>query len=139
IAFSVWGRLKTISEMPPCFLSNTESSEPGMACLCSETLEDGGNALPAPDAHRDQRVASTGAVEFVDGLGHDDRAGRADGMAQRDARAVRVDFRRVETQLSRHRTGLRGKGLVRLDDVEVLNAETATLEHPSDRWDRTDS
>src|SRR5437867_9791021 len=125
--------------MLACFLSNTESSSRGFDRLSpngvveqvsgftSETLEDGGNALPAPDAHRDQRVASTGAVEFVDGLGHDDRAGRADGMAQRDARAVRVDFRRVETQLSRHRTGLRGKGLVRLDDVEVLNAETATL------------
>lgn len=44
-------------------------------------LEDCGNALTAPDAHRYQRVAALNAMELVYGLGGDDGACCADRVA----------------------------------------------------------
>ena len=54
-------------------------------------LEDGGEALPPADAHRLQAVAGPAAVHLAQERGEDPPAGRADGVAERDPRAVDVD------------------------------------------------
>jgi hypothetical protein len=46
------------------------------------------DALAAADAHGHQRVAALDALQLIQRLDGDQRAGGADGVAQRDARAV---------------------------------------------------
>ena len=82
----------------------------------SYAFEQHGDALAAADAHGRQCITALDAVQFVNGLGRDDRTGGAHRMAERDARTVGVDLLRVEAQFLRYGTGLRGEGLVRLDD-----------------------
>src|SRR3546814_20562065 len=48
-------------------------------------LEDRRDTLAAADAHRHQRVTTADALQLVDRLGGNDRAGRADRMADRNA------------------------------------------------------
>ena len=61
-------------------------SAPGAAArVVSDPLENGRDALPATDAHRDECVLAADAVQFVDGLDGDERTGRADGMTERNA------------------------------------------------------
>jgi hypothetical protein len=51
----------------------------------SDAFEDGGDALAAADAHRDERIAAVDALQLVQRLHRDQRTGRTDGVAQRDA------------------------------------------------------
>src|SRR5437016_6416795 len=59
-----------------------------------DPLEDRSDALAAADAHGHERVALLRALELVERLHGQDRAGRADRMAQRDRAAVGVDLGR---------------------------------------------
>jgi len=61
--------------------SEQRAADPGR----SDALEDRGDALSTTDAHGHQRVLATDAVQFVEGLDGDQRAGGADGMAERNA------------------------------------------------------
>src|SRR5258707_177442 len=84
----------------------------GLRLRPSNPLEDRGDTLPAADAHGDQRVALLRALELVERLHRQDRAGGADRMAERDRAAVRVDLRRVEAEVLGHRHRLHGERLV---------------------------
>ena len=53
----------------------------------------------------------------------DTSAGSAHGVAQRDGAAVDVDLAHVEVQLTGHSDGLSGKGLVGLDQVDVVDGQ----------------
>ena len=54
--------------------------------------------------------------------GDDDAgAGAADGVADGDGAAVDVELAQVEAQLTAHGHGLSGKGLVGLDEVDVVD------------------
>ena len=57
----------------------------------ADPLEHRGQALAAADAHRLQAVAGLAAVHLAQQRGEDPPAGRADRVAERDARAVDVD------------------------------------------------
>ena len=74
-------------------------AQPATRASGSDPLEDRGDALAAADAHGDQRVAAAGALQLVDRLDGEDRAGGADRVAERDAAAVRVDLGRIEAEL----------------------------------------
>ena len=58
---------------------------------CRHPLEHRGQALAAADAHRLQAVAGLAAVHLAQQRGEDPAAGRADRVAEGDARAVDVD------------------------------------------------
>src|SRR5207247_4450681 len=85
----------------------------------SNALDDGGDPLSAADAHRDERVAPIDARELVHRLNRQDDAGCADRMAKRDGAAVRIHFLRIEAELLADGKRLRGKRLVRFDDVDI--------------------
>ena len=75
----------------------------------SHPLEHGGQALAAADAHRLQPVAGLAAVHLAQQRGQDPAAGRADRVAERDARAVDVGALEVavgEAPLAGHRQHL---------------------------------
>ena len=59
----------------------------------------------------------------------DERAGRTDGVTQRNTRTVGVDLGGVEFQLLAHGAGLGRKGFVGFDHVQVVDREAGALEH----------
>src|SRR5690349_18281412 len=63
-------------------------------------LEDGGDALTSPDTHGDQGVPALDAPKFIQRFHRQDAARRRDGMAQRDATAVRVGAIGRQVQLA---------------------------------------
>ena len=90
----------------------------------SALLVDGGNAHAAADAQRSQTTLDLGTLLHLMQQGDDDTsAGSAHGVAQRDGAAVDVDLAHVEVQLTGHSDGLSGKGLVGLDQVDVVDGQ----------------
>src|SRR3712207_5048549 len=80
---------------------------------CSRgTLEDGGDALAAADAHGDQGPAAAGALQLIQGLDGQDAAGGPDRMPEGDAGTIRVGPVLGQTQVPDHGQGLGGEGLV---------------------------
>src|SRR3546814_15586457 len=70
-----------------------------------------------------QRVTTADALQLVDRLGGNDRAGRADRMADRNAGAVRVDLGRVEAEFLADRAGLCRERFVGLDHVHRVELQ----------------
>src|SRR5215212_5622565 len=65
-------------------------SPPCPASVSRGTLEDGGDALAAADAHGDQRPPAPGALELVQRLDGQDGAGGPDRVPERHPGAVGV-------------------------------------------------
>src|SRR5712671_921066 len=97
--------------------------------LFSDPLEDRGDALAAADAHRDERVALLRALELVERLHGEDGSCGADRMAERHRAAVRIHFRRIQSQIPGYRHRLRSEGFVRFDHIHVGGLEPRFLEH----------
>src|SRR5260370_34345065 len=89
----------------------------------SDPLEDGGDALPAADAHGDERVPAAGPAQLVQGLDGEDGPGGADRMAEGDAAAVRVDPVRRQAEFPGHGEGLGRERLVHLEQVDAVALE----------------
>src|SRR5512133_956545 len=62
----------------------------------SGALQNERDPLAAADAHRHEGVAAVDPLQLIDGLRRDQRAGRADRMAEGDAGAIGVHLGRVE-------------------------------------------
>src|SRR5512141_1426360 len=107
-------------------------------CCGLQTLEDGGDALPAADAHGDEPVTAARAREFVEALHGEDRARGADRVAQGHRAAVRVHLRRIEPEVAGHAHRLHREGFVGFDHVHVGGREAGLLEHLAHRRDRAD-
>ena len=86
------------------------------------------NALAAADAHGGNAVAAIDADQFMQQLGDDHRAGCADRVAERDGAAIDVGSGRIEAEALGHRQRLRGKGLVRLDDIDLVQRQAGLLQ-----------
>src|SRR5260370_5562935 len=84
----------------------------------SDPLEDGGDALPAADAHGDERVPAAGPAQLVQGLDGEDGAGGADQVAEGDPAAAEVDPVRRQAELPSHGARLRCERLVHLAQVD---------------------
>ena len=102
-------------------------------------LEDAGSAHAAADAHGDHAVAHLAASHFLEQRCGEFGAGAAEGMAERDGAAVDVDARRIEAERADDGEGLRGKGLVELDEADVVEGEAGELEGFGDGGDGTDA
>ncbi len=97
-----------------------------------------GDALTAADAHRLEPVAPVAAHQFARQVGEDAPAGRADRMAERNARSVDVENLVPAVALRpapalEHRKHLRREGFVQLDKVDVAPAKPVPSEQPLDR------
>src|SRR5664279_5085757 len=71
-----------------------------------------GDALAAPDAHRDQRAVGVGPTHLVERLDGEDRPGGGHRVAQGDAAAVWVGLLPRQVQVADHRQRLSREGLV---------------------------
>ena len=84
-------------------------------------------------------VPSAHALQFVQRLHGDQRAGCANRMAKRDARTVRIDLRGIQRQFLRYRASLRRERFVGFDHVEVANAQSRALQRLSRGRNRTNA
>ena len=116
-------------------------------------LEPASRRPAAADAKRRDGAPAAGALEHLERVQHDARAGGADGVADGDGAAVDVELAAVEPpegavepemrlavvvalprgEAAQH---LRGEGLVHLDRVDVVPAEAVALHHRRDRVHR---
>src|SRR4051812_43649366 len=89
----------------------------------SDELDDGGDAHAAADAERGQAALELTTLELVDQRAEDHRAGRTERVAHRDGTAVDVGDLRGDAEVAHeaHRHG--SKGLVDLEQVDVVDLE----------------
>src|SRR5437879_5988301 len=87
----------------------------------ASALDAHGDAHAAADAERGQALLRAALLHLVEQGHQHARTRRADRMAERDGAAIDVDLGRIPAEILVDRAGLRGEGLVRLDQVEVLD------------------
>src|SRR5712691_9899338 len=104
-----------------------------------QTLEDGSDALAAADTHCDQRPARPGALQFVHRFDAEDATGCANGMADRDAAAIRIGRVHWQSEIADDRQCLRGERLVDLEQVDILQLQACTFEDLAHGWHRTNA
>src|SRR3954469_2392986 len=86
------------------------------------------NSHAAADAQRRQALFGVTFLHFVEQRDENARAGRADRMTERDRAAIDVDPVGVPAEIPVNRAGLRGEGLVGLDQIEILGRPAGLLE-----------
>jgi DNA-binding winged helix-turn-helix (wHTH) protein len=86
-------------------------------------FDDGGVGLAATLAHGLQAQPAAGPLQFVQQLGHQDRAGGAQRVTERDGPAVRVRLLQRCPGLRRPGQQHRRERLVDLEGVDVVDAE----------------
>src|SRR5215211_1749447 len=110
---------------------------PGWNAAALYALEDRGYAHSAADAERHQAVLAARAGQVVRNL--NGRAGPCgpEGVSQGHCSAYRVHLLRGHLERTLHGDSDGGEGLVRLDDVEVVDREPGLLEGQPGGWDHT--
>ena len=98
-----------------------------------------GDALPAADAQGGEALLRVATDHLVQQGHQHPAAGRADRVAKGDGAAVDVDPGGIPAQFPTHRQGLRGEGLVGLDQVQLLQAPAGLVERATGGGDRADA
>src|SRR5215831_663480 len=102
-------------------------------------FEETRGALATADAHRYHAVLRLAAEHLVgDGADHA-RAGHAEGVADGDRAAVRIELFHGNAELVAAVDHLRGEGLVQLPHADVLELDAGPLEQLRDRVHGTDA
>src|SRR4051794_3020600 len=99
------------------------------ASLALDTLDDDGRGHAAGRAHGDETALQIAPFEFVEHGADQDRAGGADGMAERDRAAIDVDPGAVELEVADVFFRNHGKGLVDLEQVDVVDGQPRLRQH----------
>ena len=86
------------------------------------------NTHAAADAQRGEAFLGVALLHLEQQRGEHARAGRADRMAERDRAAVDVDLGGIPAEVLVDRAGLRGEGLIGLDQIEVADAPAGLLQ-----------
>src|SRR3954454_20853375 len=94
----------------------------------SEPFDDRDVGLAAALAHRLEAVAPAGPLQFVEQRRHELRAGSPDRMAERDGAAVDVHRREVGADVLGPRERDRGKRLVDLDQIDVVERHSRAVQ-----------
>src|SRR5580692_5767124 len=94
------------------------------------------DAHAAADAQRGEALLYIALLHLVQQRHQHAGARRADRMAERDRAAVDVDLRGIPAEVLVDRAGLRRKGFVCLDQVEVLDLPAGLLERGARGRDR---
>ena len=94
----------------------------------SYRLEDGRHALALADAHRRQAQLRALVAHPVQQRGRDPGAAGAQGVADRDRAAARVDLVFVDAQQLEHGQDLDGERLVELDAIDLVEGQPGPLQ-----------
>src|SRR6266851_1785160 len=91
-----------------------------------------GNGASTTQAERCQAPAASTAAQLIDERDENTRTAGADGMAEGDSAAVNVHAGPVPVKFFTVRQSLRGKGLIDLDQVKIVDLQTSTLQQAID-------
>ncbi|VXA88685.1 conserved hypothetical protein [Aeromonas veronii] len=97
----------------------------------SHPFKHGGDALTQTDTHGGNPQGGILLLHQIDEGGGDAGAGAAEGVAQRNGAAVQVHLlvhQVLQTQILHAGQGLGGKRLVQLEQVDITDSQTGTLE-----------
>jgi Kef-type K+ transport system membrane component KefB len=130
IAVALHKRGKPVTSQPAA--SQLDSSELG-------GFPERGDALTDADAHGRGSLARAAAAQLVQQRGTDPRAGAAERMTDGDRAAVDVDPLWVELQLVDDRDSLRGKRLVQLGQLDLVQLPAGPAKHLAHRGHRADA
>src|SRR5829696_10055083 len=89
----------------------------------SNALDDDRRRHAAGGAHRYQPPLEVAPFQFVEHRADQDRAGRPDGMAERDRAAINVDLLAVELEVADELFGDDRKRLVDLEQIDIVERE----------------
>lgn len=114
------------------------SGDPRSRCL-SQSFDQRRDALTDTDAHGDHGAPRPGAGERIHGRQGEPRARHAEGMAERDGAALRVDVCGTvrEPEFAQHRERLGREGLVEFDQVDVAERQTLARQQLAHGRNRT--
>src|ERR1700678_733722 len=101
-------------------------------------FDDAGNTLSAPHAGGDNPVFFIQTFHIVDQLYGQLAAGAAERMAQCNRAAIDIDDIRIELQLPDDSQGLRRKGFIQLDQVNLAEVHSCLTQDPGNGFDRAD-
>src|SRR5829696_3020342 len=99
-------------------------SFPPPKALPSNALDDDRRGHTAGGAHRHQPSLEVAPFQFVQHRADQDRAGRPDGVAERDRAAIDVDLLTVELEIPDELFGDDRKRLVDLEQADIVDRET---------------
>ena len=105
----------------------------------SVALDAHGDAHAAADAQRRQALFCVALLHFMDQRHQNPRAGRADGMADRDRPAIDIELFPVPTELLADRQRLGGKGFISFDQIQTIDRPSRLLQRRPAGRDRTGS
>ncbi len=112
----------------------------GLSDVRRSGLEDDGESLPDADADCSHPNPAAAPAEGVGEMPNDATARSAEGMADCDRTAIRVDLFWVELRPSRNtRKALRGEGLVEFDNIHIRPGAPGTRESAVGSLDGSDT
>src|SRR3954468_17496647 len=106
------------------------------ASLALDTFDDDGRGHATGRAHGDETALQVAPLELVEQGADQNRAGGADGMAECDRAAIDVDPRAVELEVADVFFRNHGKGLVDLEQVDVVDGQLRLRQHLARRRHR---
>src|SRR5436190_12378950 len=95
------------------------------------------NTHAAADAQRGEALLGVALLHLVQQRHQYAGTGSSDGMADRDRAAIDVDLGGIPAEILVDRTGLRGEGLVGLDQIEIADVPAGLLQRGAGSRDRS--
>ena len=101
-----------------------------------DALDDDGWRHAASGTHGNQAHLLVLSLEFIEGGPDQDRSRRSDRVAERHGTTVDIDFVPIEIEIPLELLRNHRKGLIHLEDIDVVERHSGALEHLSGRGDR---
>src|SRR5262245_10857937 len=125
------GMIKAIGYRPHC-----DHDSHIAACWETLTLHAHGDTHATADAERGQSLLRITLLHLVKQRHQHARTGRTDRVTERNLSAVDVDLGGVPAEILVDRAGLSSEGLIRLDQIEILDLPACPLERGARGRDR---
>src|SRR6516165_6550308 len=103
-----------------------------------DALDDHRHGIAAAETKRCQAALQTALLKSVEQSGQHARPRSPDGVPERDRAAIHVDAFFVKSEPLFTGEHLRGKGLIQLEKIDILERELGLLQHRLNRRNRSD-
>ena len=109
------------------------------ASLQLQTFQNTGRAHARTDTHGHHTVFTAGLFQAIQHGGRANRTSRTQWVTQSNRTAPRIDFRRIQVQITHHGQCLRCECFVQLDPVHVVQRQTSDFQCRRNGFFRTDT
>src|ERR1035437_5019948 len=98
-----------------------------MAPFLIDRLKNGGDALAAANAHRDQRKYAANSMQFMQRFDSHNCTGGSQRVPERNSASIWICFVRGKSQFALNREYLGCKSFVQFDDIRLFRAQACTF------------